>query len=53
MRWPELAALLRDCCEAGNLPAIERALAHNALDWLIRVGVDRDTADIGRRQVSG
>ena len=40
IRWSELTALLQDCCEAANLPPIERALAQNALDWLTTVGVD-------------
>ena len=39
IQWSQLTALLQDCCEAANLPPIERALARNALEWLIRVGV--------------
>jgi hypothetical protein len=38
IRWPELTALLQDCCEAAHLPAIERALARNAVEWLTTVG---------------
>ena len=40
IRWSELTALLQDCSEAANLPAVERALAQNALDWLTTVGID-------------
>jgi hypothetical protein len=39
IRWPELAALLEDCRDAANLPAIERALARNAVQWLTSVGI--------------
>ena len=39
IQWSQLTTLLEDCCEAANLPPIERALARNALDWLRRVGV--------------
>lgn len=38
--WPDLAALLIDCRSARNLPAIEQALAANALDWLAAVGIE-------------
>ena len=40
IRWPDLAALLRECSEARNLPPIERALATNAMDWLYAVGIE-------------
>jgi hypothetical protein len=40
IQWSELAALLRECCEAANLPPIQRALANNAFDWLTAVGID-------------
>ena len=40
IQWSELAAVLTDCCEAANLPPIERALARNALEWLTSVGTD-------------
>lgn len=40
VRWPDLAALLRECRDAPSLPPIERALAGNAVDWLVRVGVE-------------
>jgi hypothetical protein len=39
-RWRDLAAILRDCEEADNLPAIQRALARNALVWLQSVGIE-------------
>jgi hypothetical protein len=39
MLWSDLAAILRDCEEADNLPAIERALARNTLGWLQKVGI--------------
>jgi hypothetical protein len=39
IRWSHLAALLLDCRSARNLPAIEQALAANALDWLGVVGI--------------
>ena len=39
IRWSHLAALLLDCRSARNLPAIEQALAANALDWLAVVGI--------------
>jgi hypothetical protein len=39
VQWPDLAALLRDCRSARNVPAIEQALAGNALDWLAAVGI--------------
>jgi hypothetical protein len=39
-RWPDLAAILRDCEEADNLPAIQRALARNTLVWLQNVGIE-------------
>jgi hypothetical protein len=37
--WAGLAAILRDCAEAENLPPIERALARNATGWLEQVGI--------------
>ena len=40
MPWSDLAAILHECSEAGNLPPIERALARNATDWLGAVGVE-------------
>jgi hypothetical protein len=40
IEWSELAAVLQDCSEAATLPPIERALARNALEWLISVGTD-------------
>jgi hypothetical protein len=39
-RWRDLAAILRDCEEADNLPAIQRALARNTLVWLQSVGIE-------------
>ncbi|MND05798.1 hypothetical protein D3C83_268000 [compost metagenome] len=39
-QWSDLAAILRDCQDAPNLPAIERALARNAFTWLQSVGVE-------------
>ena len=39
LRWEGLAAVLQDCEQAHNLPAIERALAQNALVWLQQVGL--------------
>jgi hypothetical protein len=41
-RWRDLAAILRDCEEADNLPAIQRAVARNTLVWLQRVGIEND-----------
>ena len=38
--WSDLAAILHECSEAGNLPPIERAPARNATDWLGAVGVE-------------
>lgn len=40
VRWEGLAAVLQDCAQADNLPAIERALAQNALMWLREVGIE-------------
>jgi hypothetical protein len=37
--WTDLAAILRDCADAENLPPIERALARNATMWLEDVGI--------------
>jgi hypothetical protein len=45
MRWRDLAAILRDCEQADNLPAIERALARNTLGWLQKVGIDGGSSD--------
>jgi hypothetical protein len=39
LTWSDLAAILRDCQNAHNLPAIERALAQNAVVWLRTVGI--------------
>lgn len=44
IRWEGLAAVLQDCTQADNLPAIERALAQNALAWLRDVGIDPGTS---------
>jgi hypothetical protein len=52
IRWSQLAALLQDCSEAVSLPPVERALARNSLEWLIRVGVDPETADVSAQPVS-
>ena len=38
-RWVDLAAILRDCEQSRVLSDIERALAQNALAWLLRVGI--------------
>lgn len=38
--WPELAALLEDCCDAAALLPIDRVLAGNAREWLISMGID-------------
>jgi hypothetical protein len=40
LSWPDLAAVLADCAGARNLPAIERTLAANAVDWLHSVGIE-------------
>src|SRR5918995_3296734 len=40
MPWSDLAAILHESSEAGNLPPIERALARNATDWLGTVGAE-------------
>ena len=40
VRWTDLAAILRDCEQAGVLTNIERALARNAVTWLEQVGID-------------
>ena len=53
IRWSELTALLQDCCEAANLPPIERALAQNALDWLTTVGVHPLPTILSRETISG
>jgi hypothetical protein len=45
MRWRDLAAILRDCEQADNLPAIERALARNTLGWLQKVGIDGGSSE--------
>jgi len=37
--WVDLAAILRDCEQSPVLSDIERALARNALAWLLRVGI--------------
>jgi hypothetical protein len=39
VRWPDLAAILRDCEQADVLTNIERALARNAVTWLEQVGI--------------
>jgi hypothetical protein len=39
IRYPDLMALLQECCEARRLPPIERVVARNALDWLSAVGI--------------
>jgi hypothetical protein len=39
VRWRDLAAILGDCEEADNLPAIQRALAGSTLMWLQSVGI--------------
>jgi hypothetical protein len=52
IRWSQIAALLQDCCESANLPPIERALANNALDWLIHVGLDPLPITSSRQTVS-
>jgi hypothetical protein len=39
-RWQDLAAILGDCEQADNLPAIQRALARNTLVWLQSVGIE-------------
>lgn len=39
IRWPAFAALLQDCCDAASLPHVERAIARNALEWMLRVGI--------------
>jgi hypothetical protein len=39
-RWQDLAAILRDCEQADNLPAIQRALAQNTSVWLQGVGIE-------------
>ena len=39
VRWTDLAAILRDCEQAGVLTNIERALARNAVTWLEQVGI--------------
>jgi hypothetical protein len=39
MCWADLAAILRDCEESRVLSEIERALAGNALTWLVEVGI--------------
>ena len=36
IQWSELTALLQDCCDAANLPPVERALAQNAVEWVGR-----------------
>jgi hypothetical protein len=38
-RWADLAAILRDCEQSPILSDIERALADNALAWLLRIGI--------------
>lgn len=38
--WGDLAAVLRACQDAHNLPAIERAVARHAVEWLLDVGVE-------------
>jgi hypothetical protein len=38
-RWVDLAAILRDCEQSPVLSDIERALAHKALAWLLRIGI--------------
>ncbi|HZL96808.1 MAG TPA: hypothetical protein VFB99_24345 [Vicinamibacterales bacterium] len=38
-RWTDLAAILQDCEHARVLTDIERALARNALTWLVGVGI--------------
>ena len=40
MRCSDLAALLQEYSEAGNLPRIERALARNAIEWLQLVSLE-------------
>jgi len=50
IRWAELGSVLQDYCDASNLPAIERALARNALDWLIRVGIGPEVDDLQRAE---
>jgi hypothetical protein len=52
LRWPDLAAVLVDCRDADSLPAIERALARNCLDWLAQAGVRHDGAGVSRRTFS-
>jgi hypothetical protein len=43
LEWRDLTAVLQECQEAESLPAIERALARNAVDWLRTVGSDGTT----------
>lgn len=42
--WPDIAALLDDCCQSAALLPIDRALARNALDWLARSGLAAPSA---------
>ena len=51
VQWSGLAAL-QDCCEAENLPPIERALARNALRWLTSVGIDPQPRVFPRQSIS-
>jgi hypothetical protein len=44
VRWRDLAAILRDCQHADNLPDIQRALARNTLMWLQSVGIETAAA---------
>jgi hypothetical protein len=48
-RWRDLAAILHDCQEADNLPAIQRALARNTWMWLHSVGIETAVESIDTR----
>ena len=43
--WSEVAAVIVDVSDAEALSPIERALARNALDWLMRVGIHPVTSE--------
>ncbi len=39
LTWPDLASVLVDCASATTLPALDRTIAHHAVDWLHDVGI--------------
>jgi hypothetical protein len=48
IRFSDLAALLKDCRDADNVAPIERALAQNALDWVMRAAPYFEMVDSNR-----